>query len=121
VNRWLPIAPLTYRAHFTRWVDAIQLPSGTRHDAVFRDEIGRLWEENFRVCGVRKVWVQLCREGMYVTRCTVEHLMHERGLQGIVRGKRVKTTVSVGGALSVRPGSTSMCSATSTSRSMLNR
>ena len=43
--------------------------------------------------GVRKVWWQLRREGVAVARCTVERLMRVMGLQGVVRGKTVKTTI----------------------------
>ena len=51
-----------------------------------------MWEENFRVYGVRKVWRQLHREGTVVARCTVSRRMRELGLRGVVRGRRVKTT-----------------------------
>ena len=50
--------------------------------------------ENFSVYGVRKVWRQLTREGVAVARCTVARLMRAMGLQGVVRGKRMKTTIS---------------------------
>ena len=53
-----------------------------------------MWDENFQVYGVRKVWRQLRREGIEVARCTVARLMRAMGLQGIVRGKTVRTTVS---------------------------
>jgi putative transposase len=53
-----------------------------------------VYEENFRVYGVRKVWRQLLREGIAVARCTVARLMRTMGLQGIVRGKTVRTTIS---------------------------
>jgi transposase InsO family protein len=43
---------------------------------------------------VRKVWRQLGREGIAVARCTVERLMREMGLQGAVRGKAMRTTIS---------------------------
>jgi transposase InsO family protein len=52
-----------------------------------------VWEENFRVYGVRKVWRQLKREDFEVARCTVARLMRDLGLRGVVRGRRVKTTV----------------------------
>ena len=58
------------------------------------DEIRRVFDENFQVYGARKVWRQLMREGESVARCTVERLMRVMGLQGVVRGKRVRTTVS---------------------------
>jgi transposase InsO family protein len=55
-------------------------------------EIKRVWEENFEVYGVRKVWRQLKREGMVVARCTVERLMRVLGLSGAVRGRAFKKT-----------------------------
>lgn len=70
------------------------MPARARRDALLRDEIRRVWEENFRVYGVRKVWRQLRREGTDVARCTVERLMRQMGLQGIVRGKSTRTTIS---------------------------
>ena len=65
-----------------------------RRDVALRGEIRRVWEENFGVYGVRKVWRQLGREGVSVARCTVARLMRQMGLQGIVRGKSVRTTIS---------------------------
>ena len=56
--------------------------------------IARVFEENFEVYGVRKVWRQLQREGQEVARCTIERLMQSMGLQGVIRGKPVKTTIS---------------------------
>ena len=53
-----------------------------------------MFEENFRVYGVRKVWRQLRREGFSVARCTVARLMRDMGLQGAIRGKPVRTTIS---------------------------
>lgn len=43
--------------------------------------------------GVRKVWHQLRRDEEAVARCTVARLMRQLGLQGVVRGKRQRTTV----------------------------
>jgi putative transposase len=57
-------------------------------------EIGRVYDANFRVYGVRKVWRQLGREGIAVARCTVARLMRTMGLQGVVRGKTIRTTIS---------------------------
>ena len=59
-----------------------------------REKIRRVFDDNFQVYGVRKVWRQLLREGESVARCTVERLMRAMGLQGVVRGKPVRTTVS---------------------------
>ena len=53
-----------------------------------------MFEENFQVYGVRKVWRQLQREGIQVARCTVARLMREMGLRGAIRGKPVKTTIA---------------------------
>ncbi len=53
-----------------------------------------MFDENFKVYGVRKVWRQLGREDHKVARCTVARLMRELGLQGAVRGKPVRTTIS---------------------------
>jgi putative transposase len=94
ICRVLPIAPSTYHAHVARRADPSRAPARARRDAVLRPEIERVWTENFRVYGVRKVWRQLRREGLDVARCTVARLMGEMGLEGVVRGKAPKTTVS---------------------------
>ena len=94
ICRELPIAPSTYRAHAARRTDPSKAPPRMRRDAALRVEIRRVWAENFRVYGARKVWRQLGREGIDVARCTVARLMRQMGLQGIVRGKSVRTTIS---------------------------
>jgi putative transposase len=43
--------------------------------------------------GPGKVWRQLQREGLQVARCTVERLMGELGIAGVVRGKAKRTTI----------------------------
>jgi transposase InsO family protein len=53
-----------------------------------------VFDENFDVYGVRKVWRQLLREGQQVARCTVARLMKRLGLQGVIHGRPVRTTVS---------------------------
>ena len=58
-----------------------------------KPEIQRVWDENFRVYGVRKVWRQMNREDIEVPRCTVERLMRDLGLRGVIRGRRAKTTM----------------------------
>src|SRR5215210_1558002 len=92
ICRVLPIAPSTYHAHAARRADPGKLPARARRDITLKTEIRRVYEENFRVYGVRKVWRQLLREGTAVARCTVARLMRTMGLQGVVRGKRVRTT-----------------------------
>jgi putative transposase len=90
----LPIAPSTYHAHVARRANPETLSRRAKRDAALKVEIRRVFEENFRVYGVRKVWRQLGREGIAVARCTVARLMRAMGLQGAVRGKPVRTTRS---------------------------
>src|SRR5271155_1543386 len=59
-----------------------------------RGQIRSVFDDNFQVYGVRKVWRQLKREGEDVARSTVARVMRDMGLQGVVRGKPAKTTVS---------------------------
>ena len=99
ICRVLPIAPSTYHAHAARCADPGKLSARAQRDATLRIEIRRVYEENFRVYGVRKVWRQLLREGIAVARCTVARLMRRMGLQGVVRGKTVRTTISKAAAL----------------------
>ena len=89
----LPIAPSTYYEHKAREADPDLLPWRAQRDQALKAEIQRVWEENFRVYGARKVWRQLKREGFRVARCTVERLMDVLGLQGAVRGKSCRTTI----------------------------
>ena len=89
----LPIAPSTYHAHAARRRDPARLPARARRDAALLPEVARVFDANFRVYGVRKVWRQLRREGHAVARCTVARLMRRLGLQGVVRGKPVRTTI----------------------------
>jgi transposase InsO family protein len=90
----LPIAPSTYYAHVAKRVDPSRLSARARRDAALKDEVQRVFEANFRVYGVRKVWRQLQREGFDVARCTVARLMRAMGLEGVIRGRTVRTTVS---------------------------
>ena len=94
ICRVLPIAPSTYYAHAARRADPGKRPARSRSDAALAVEIRRVFAENFCVYGVRKVWRQLGREGIRVARCTVARLMRAMGLQGAVRGKPVRTTIS---------------------------
>jgi len=93
ICRVLPIAPSTYYAHAARRADPGKLPARARSDAALMVEIRRVFEVNFSVYGVRKVWRQLGREGTVVARCTVARLMRAMGLQGVVRGRKVRTTI----------------------------
>ena len=90
----LPIAPSTYYAHKARQADPSRLSGRAKRDAALQVEIKRVWNENRQVYGARKVWHQLHREGFPVARCTVERLMRQMGIQGVVRGKKVRTTIA---------------------------
>ncbi len=89
----LPVAPSTYDAHVAKRVYSTKLSSRARRDLALKPEIARVFAENFEVYGVRKVWRQLGREGFSVARCAVARLMKSMVLQGVIRGKPVKTTV----------------------------
>lgn len=92
--RVLHIAPATWHEHARRRADPARLPARTRRDAELAGHVRRVFDANFGVYGVRKIWRQLGREGVPVARCTVARLMRTLGLQGAVRGRRVRTTVS---------------------------
>jgi transposase InsO family protein len=88
------IAPATYWLQASRQADPNQRSARSRRDEHLCADIQRIWEENFRVDGADKVWRPLQREGLNVARCTVERRRRRLGLQGVRRGKSVKTTVS---------------------------
>jgi putative transposase len=89
----LPIAPSVYHAH-KRWQRMPETrPERAKRDEELRAHIQRVWDSNFEVYGVRKVWKHLVNEEQRkVARCTVERLMRDLGLQGAVRGQRFKIT-----------------------------
>lgn len=89
ICRVLQIAPSSYYAAIGR-----PLSARRQRDAVLKIAIRRVWDEHRQVYGADKVWAQLHREGTPVARCTVERLMRELGLQGVVRGKpSIRTTM----------------------------
>ena len=91
----LPIAPSTVlRAQGARGDPATRAAAAAARSRRCVSEIRRVYEENFRVYGARKVWRQLRREGIDVARCTVERLMRALGLQGAVRGRKRRTTIA---------------------------
>ena len=89
-----PIAPSTYHERVAQRRDPERLSIRARRDQDLKAEVVRVFAENFGVYGVRKVWRQMNREGFAVARCTVERLMRDLGLQGVIRGKPVRTTIS---------------------------
>ncbi len=95
ICRQLPIAPSVYYARKAREADPSKLPERAVRDAELREKIERVWKDNFGVYGARKVWRQLVREDVDIARCTVERLMRQMGLRGVVRGRKAKTTITV--------------------------
>lgn len=94
VCRELDIAPSTYYWHQQRRAHPGKCSQREKRDVQISREIKRIYEENYSVYGVRKVWRQLLREGLSVARCTVERLMKMMGLRGVLRGKVIRTTIS---------------------------
>ncbi len=90
----LQVAPSAYWREAARQRDPALCPPRRRRDAALLPQIERVWESNMRVYGADKVWKQLRREHVAVARCTVERLMRGAGLRGVIRGKRVRTTVA---------------------------
>lgn len=90
----LPIAPSTYYEHVAQRRDPARRSQRTRRDEALAVEVQRVYAANFGVYGVRKLWRQLLREGFAVARCTVERLMRQMGLRGVIRGKPLRTTRS---------------------------
>ncbi len=90
----LQIAPSGYWRHAARQRNPqLRCPRTQREDTLV-PHIERVWQANMRVYGADKVWKQMNREGLSIARCTVERLMKRLGLQGVRRGKVVRTTIS---------------------------
>jgi putative transposase len=88
ICRVLQVAPSTYFAAKSR------APSlRARRDEELKTHIARVHAEHYGVYGADKVWAQLNREHVRVARCTVERLMRQLGLRGVVRGKTPRTTL----------------------------
>jgi transposase InsO family protein len=83
----LPIAPSTYFRFRAQHQDATKRPARAQRDDELRVLIQRVHAEHFGVYGPRKVWRHLRREGHCVARCTVERLMRNLNLAGVVRGR----------------------------------
>ncbi|WP_176058271.1 IS3 family transposase [Paraburkholderia sp. BCC1876] len=89
----LRIAPSGYRRHAAQLRDPSRRSVRAIRDERLRPEIKRVWQANMQVYGADKLWKQMNREHIAVARCTVERLMKQLGLRGVMRGKRVRTTV----------------------------
>lgn len=94
ICKLLPIAPSTYHDHVAKQRDPSRLSARAQRDILLKPEVARVFAENFGVYGVRKVWRQMKREGFDIARCTIERLMRDMGLQGVIRGKPMRTTIS---------------------------
>jgi transposase InsO family protein len=94
ICRVLPIAPSSYHERVAQRRDPGRRSARSRRDEGLKPEVMRVFEENFGVYGVRKVWRQMQREGLDIARCSVARLMRDLGLQGVIRGKPVRTTIS---------------------------
>nr|WP_164544916.1 IS3 family transposase [Escherichia coli] len=90
----LHIAPSTYYHCQQQRHHPDKRSARAQRDDWLKKEILRVYDGNHQVYGVRKVWRQLLREGIRVARCTVARLMAVMGLAGVLRGKKVRTTVS---------------------------
>ncbi|WP_432264256.1 IS3-like element IS1203 family transposase [Escherichia coli] len=90
----LHIAPSTYYHCQQQRHHPDKRSARAQHDDWLKREIQRVYDENHQGYGVRKVWRQLLREGIRVARCTVARLMAVMGLAGVLRGKKVRTTIS---------------------------
>jgi putative transposase len=90
----LPIAPSVYYEQKAQETKPERVPPRVQRDIAMSGQIQRVYEENFKVYGARKVWRQLGREDIGIARCTVERLMRSLGLQGVRRGKWCRTTIA---------------------------
>ena len=93
ICRVLPIAPATFYDNMAKRADPSRLSDRAKRDAELKPEIERVFEQNLKVYGVRKVWHQMHREGFDIARCTVARLMKDIGIEGVIRGKRPRTTI----------------------------
>ena len=89
----LQVAPSAYRRHAARQRNPELRSARTKRDELLMPHIERVWNANMQVYGAEKVWKQMNREDIAVARCTVERLMRRLGLEGVRRGKKVRTTV----------------------------
>ncbi len=93
ICRVLQIAPSAYWCHVACQRSPALRSLRAQRDVQLLPQVQRVWQANHQVYGAEKVWRQLNREGVAVGRCTVERLMRQLGLQGVRRGKAVRTTI----------------------------
>lgn len=88
----IEIAPATYYERKRQEREPERRSQRAKRDQALMPEIQRVFDDNYRVYGVRKVWKQLNREGITAAKCTVRRLMRQMGLRGATRGKAFTTT-----------------------------
>jgi len=93
ICRTLQFAPSAYYERKRQSIEPDLRSPRRKTDEALGTAIRRVWEDNFQVYGARKVWRQLKREGNDMARCTIERLMREMGLQGVIRGRTKRTTI----------------------------
>ncbi len=87
ICRVLQVAPSTYYAAKSR------LPSARAiRDAVMMPILLALWIANFKVYGAHKLWKAARRGGHDIGRDQVARLMKTLGIEGVRRGRRIRTT-----------------------------
>jgi putative transposase len=84
----LPIASSTYYDNKKRSPSARAL-----RDAVMMPILLALFTANYKVYGVRKLWVAAKRAGHDIGRDQVGRLMGQLGIQGVSRRRKVRTTI----------------------------
>ncbi len=89
----LQFAPSGYRRHAACQRKPELHCARAKTDDTLIPQIQHFWRSNMQVYGADKVWHQMRREGIPVACCTVERLMKRLGLQGVRRGKVVRSTV----------------------------
>ncbi|MDI5973978.1 IS3 family transposase [Streptomyces sp. SL13] len=88
VCRVLALSPSTYFARKKR-----PKPARRLRDEQLMPLIEQVHAESGGAYGARRITRALGRRGHGVARCTVERLMAELGLEGVIRGRRRRTTV----------------------------
>ena len=83
----IAIAPSTYYARSTTRLTEAELD-----DAYLANQLRSLWQDNWQVYGVRKLWHTARRAGLVVGRDQIARLMRLAGISGVVRGKHRSVT-----------------------------
>ena len=87
IGTTLQVASSTYHAARSRLPSARQI-----RDGLMMPILLALWVANFKVYGVRKMWKAARRAGHDIGRDQVARLMKTIGIEGVRRGRRVRTT-----------------------------